>query len=123
MEDKIKEIISIFTKIPVDQIGPDTPIGRSTMQSSILLHRMYARLAEEGLAVDNYGNIKIFADLLQYGSGPAVPANGQTDFAAASLPAARTYLSPVHGVRDTSATSGIGIDIEEVAGLPLTNDF
>jgi phosphopantetheine--protein transferase-like protein len=146
MEEKIKEIVSVFTKIPVDQIGPATPIGRSAMQSSILLHRMYARLAEEGLAVDNYGNIKIFADLLTYGpgqtsgsavsdrsghavpdgSGSAIPANGQTGISGTSLSAdlpARTNLPPVPAVMDTSVTTGIGIDIEEVAGLPLTNDF
>jgi phosphopantetheine--protein transferase-like protein len=126
MEEKIKEIISVFTKIPVDQIGPATPIGRSTMKSSILLHRMYARLAEEGLTVDNYGNIKIFADLLAYGPGSAIPANGQTGISGTSLPAdlpARTNLPSVPAVRDTSVTTGIGIDIEEVAGLPLTNDF
>ena len=114
MEEKIKEIVSVFTKIPVDQIGPATPIGRSTMQSSILLHRMYARLAEEGLAVDNYGNIKIFADLLQYGSGHAVP-----DGSGSAIPA----NGPVPAVVDASSAPGIGIDIEEIASLPRTNDF
>ncbi|HEX9513732.1 MAG TPA: 4'-phosphopantetheinyl transferase superfamily protein [Puia sp.] len=124
MEDKIKEIISIFTKIPVEQIGPATAIGRSTMQSSILLHRMYARLAEEGVTVNNYGDIRTFADLLPYTSDKALATNGQAPHsgtqAPAELPAGRNSFVP--GVTDPSAP-GIGIDIEEVAGLPRTHDF
>ncbi len=163
MEEKIKEIVSVFTKVPVDQIGPATPVGRSAMQSSILLHRMYARLAEEGLAVDNYGNIKVFADLLKYrsgqtsdlavfersgrtvpdgsgsaildgsghtisdGSGAAIPANGQSGlsggYLSADLPARTHIRSFVAGANTSVPSSGIGIDIEEVSGLPLTNDF
>ena len=65
MEEKIKGIISVFIKLPADQIGAGTPIDRSALQSSILLHRMYARLAEEGVRVENYVNIKVFGDLLQ----------------------------------------------------------
>jgi phosphopantetheine--protein transferase-like protein len=125
MEEKIKEIVSVFTKIPVDQIGPSTPIGRSAMQSSILLHRMYARLSEEGLVVDNYGNIRTFADLLQYRPGVVDVENRQTDLSGGSLPPdvpARRNFSVPAGV-DTISAVGIGIDIEEVAALPITDDF
>ncbi|HEV3326120.1 MAG TPA: hypothetical protein VG052_10965, partial [Puia sp.] len=65
MEEKIKGIVSVFIKLPAEQIGAGTPIDRSALQSSILLHRMYARLAEEGFRVENYANIKVFGDLLQ----------------------------------------------------------
>jgi hypothetical protein len=65
MEEKIKEIVSGFIRVPVAQIGEATPIGRVAVQSSILLHRMYAKLGEEGVVVENYTAITVFGDLMQ----------------------------------------------------------
>jgi len=111
MEEKIKEIVSAFTKIPVGDIGPATPVDRQTVKSSILLHRMYARLAEEGLVVENYLAVKTFSDLL---GQKAVNGNGA---AGANVPAAT--ITAV-----TGASSGnIGIDIEELSSLPRAHDF
>ena len=104
MEEKIKEIISVFIKVPTTQIGPATVIGRSALQSSILLHRMYARLAEEGVVVENYGEVKVFADLFNGTAADTV-----------SAAAASTWPDPF--------PPGIGIDIEEIAALPRTTDF
>ena len=131
MEEKIKEIISVFTRIPAEQIGPATPIDRSVMKSSILLHRMYARLAEEGVVIENYQGIKNFGDLLRKtgGNGMATadrPSDGQATGQAngqvteAVFSAAVTAASPVAGAYPEG---GIGIDIEEVASLPRTNDY
>ena len=124
MEEKIKEIISVFTRIPAEQIGPATPIDRSVMKSSILLHRMYARLAEEGVVIENYQGIKNFGDLLRKTGGGGLSngqANGQVTEAVFS--AAVTAASPLVTVAGAYPEGGIGIDIEEVASLPRTNDY
>lgn len=116
MEEKIKEIVSAFTKIPVGDIGPATPVDRQAVKSSILLHRMYARLAEEGLVVENYLAVKTFSDLLSNHGQKAVNTNGfpTTTVQAAAVPASGVFETP---------SGSIGIDIEELSSLPRTNDF
>jgi phosphopantetheine--protein transferase-like protein len=109
MEEKIKEIVSTYIRVPAGQISESTPIGRSALQSSILLHRMYARLGEEGVVVDDYAGIKVFGDLMQR-QGMAVEPSGST-------PVTRSQAGEVAG------TTGIGIDIEEVAALPRVADL
>lgn len=115
MEDKIKEIVSAFTKIPVGDIGPSTPVDRQAVKSSILLHRMYGRLAEEGLVVEDYLAIKTFSDLLGYRGHKAVNGNG---VGAVEQVAAEGVMAAAGG-----SPGNIGIDIEEVASLPRTHDY
>ncbi|HET6253689.1 MAG TPA: 4'-phosphopantetheinyl transferase superfamily protein [Puia sp.] len=112
MEEKIKEIVSTYIKLPVAQISESTPIGRTALQSSILMHRMYARLGEEGVVVSDYAEIKVFGDLMRkqgagVGAQPAVGAGG--------------VIGSQPSIAMTSA--GIGIDIEEVAALPRVADL
>jgi len=106
MEQKIKEIVATFIRVPAEQIGPATPIDRSAVNSSILLHRMYARLAEEGLVVENYAAVRVFGDL----SRPADNRGAEVSFSAISYTGATTPAS-------------VGIDIEEIAALPRATDF
>jgi len=110
MEEKIREIVSVFIKVPAAQIGENTPVDRKALQSSILLHRMYARLGEEGIVVDDYAGIKVFGDLLRRQGASGEPA-------AVSF----SGMHPQNG--DGSGTPGIGIDMEEVAGLPHVADL
>jgi len=123
MEEKIKEIIAVFIKVPSDQIGPGTAIGRAALQSSILLHRMYARLAEEGVIVENCGDIKVFADL--WPQRLAVNGSGSVD-GPGSVNDAGPVVNRSPDRREIPAgsfTPGIGIDIEEIAAMPRTPDF
>src|ERR1700722_8522900 len=108
MEEKIKEIVSVFIKVPAEQIGAGTPIGRTALQSSILLHRMYARLGDEGVVVGDYAEIKVFGDLIR--------RQGGAD-ASVLVPAAPVYPGEAAGL------PGLGIDIEEIAALPRVADF
>ena len=117
MEEKVKEIIALFIKVPADQIGPGTPIGRSALQSSILMHRMYARLAETGLLVDNYNDIKVYADLWPT-QGTGSP--GDRPPVALQSPGA---AFPVTTAGEVAGVHGIGVDIEEVAAMPEAPDF
>jgi phosphopantetheine--protein transferase-like protein len=98
MEDKIREIVSVYIKVPAAQIADSTPIDRTALQSSILLHRMFARLGEEGIVINDYAGIKVFGDLIgRQGAGAQAGAAA--------------------GQAAQGAAPGIGIDIEEVAAL------
>ncbi|HVU98953.1 MAG TPA: 4'-phosphopantetheinyl transferase superfamily protein [Puia sp.] len=108
--EEIKQIIAAFIKVPAEQIGPATPIDRRAVKSSIMLHRMYARLAEAGLVITDYASIRIFSDL---GNGSAA-ALSTPDIEYAREPAAAE-------AGDEPLT--MGIDIESVSSLPQTADF
>ena len=54
MEDKLREIVSVFINKPVGEIGAATLIGKSAISNSIMIHRMYAKLAEAGVVIGNY---------------------------------------------------------------------
>ena len=116
MEEKIKEIVSVYIRVPAAQIGESTPIGRTALQSSILLHRMYAKLAEEGVVVSDYAGMKVFGDLMRgQGAGGAEGAGGAVVLRRDEAPAASSGGGTV--------SPGIGIDIEEIAALPRATDF
>lgn len=148
MEQKIKEIVAGFVKVPAEQIGPATRIDRSAVQSSILLHRMYARLAEAGLVVENYSAVRVFGDLSgasvgnvrENGAGPSESGEGvYLEGAEAGYRGTGARLSgsgeagggrsqgsgETGGARfpTSGPAPGIGVDIEEVAALPRTPDF
>jgi holo-[acyl-carrier protein] synthase len=115
MEERIKEIVSLYTKIPAEQIGISTIIDRSSVNSSITLHRMYAKLAEEGFAVRDYWDIKNFRDLMERANGISKNQGEISD----------TLQTGVPSYSDTSGrvADGIGIDIEEIGAMPETDDF
>jgi phosphopantetheine--protein transferase-like protein len=114
MEDRIKDIVATFLRVPAAQIGPDTRVDRQALQSSILLHRMYARLEEQGFRFENYTGIQVFGDLLRQQQMTGQPASV----------AGAAVTEPSAAVRDLSEDAGfIGIDIQDTKALPRTNDF
>lgn len=110
MEETIKNIISRYIKIPVDQINEHTVINRSSVTSSILLHRMYADLADSGIVIDNYLSINNYAELAGNING-SEPTDHPVVVQAYSYPTL------------PATTSGVGIDIEEIRSMPVVNDF
>lgn len=114
VEEKIKNIISGFIKIPVDEITEQTIIDRSVIVNSILLHRMYASLQKEGIVIDNYFDIKTFGALLERYTGKKEPY-----FMATNKPASLVNDDPY----DINLQTLVGIDIEEIASMPNVNDF
>lgn len=122
--EKIKQIVSGFIKVPPEQIGPGTPINRSAVRSSILLHRMYARLADEGIQIADYNNINVFGDLFSSpsaGNGHPMPGPFSSD--PGGGPATSSWSSPIGSPATVFGSPGIGIDIEDIASLPKTTDF
>lgn len=112
MEEQIKNTVSKYIKVPAEQITAQTLIGRSAVASSIILHRMYAQLANEGFAVKDYAAIKTYGQLLASIDGSELPALAPLAFEMSSIEA------PVH-----SNELPVGIDIENISSLPLVNDF
>jgi phosphopantetheine--protein transferase-like protein len=122
IQERIKETLSFFLKIPAAQVHAATVIDRSAVSSSILLHRMYAKLAAEGIVVDNYQEVRTYGDLLNRLS---VSGAGATEAASNGVPSLNTdngiYSNPA--AIEKGDAPGVGIDIEMVAAMPVTGDF
>ncbi len=116
MEEKIKEVLAVYINVPADRIGPSTAIDRSAVNSSIMLHRMYARLAGLGYVVENYQELSRFSDLMERlhpaGSPGAVELSNQPEMATAA-----------HKEAGIAPEQSIGIDLEQVSALPKSTDF
>lgn len=114
LDEKIKNIISGYIKIPVDQINAQTRIDRSAVANSILLHRMYASLQKEGIVIDNYLDTRTYGSLLEKLHGKQEPGvnviNGQGTF---------NY----NDLEDANLPASVGIDIEEIGSMPQVKDF
>jgi phosphopantetheine--protein transferase-like protein len=108
MREEIKSTVSLFLQIPADAITDSTIIDRSSLGSSVLVHRMYGKLADAGFPVMNYHDIMSFGDLIKRLSGES------------TLDAIPTPFLPAP-VADTKG--GIGIDVEAVDSMPATDDF
>ena len=112
MIDTIKKIVSEHTRIPVGQLQSETLIGRSAVGNSIVLHRMYAAMAKEGMNVPGYQEIQTFGELMnKISGGSAIPATIHR----------QVLQVPLNGT-GAQATSSIGIDIEEIANMPVVAD-
>jgi len=118
MEEKIKEIVAVFTRIPVDQINVATLVDRSAVNSSITLHRMYAKLSEAGIIVDNYQEVKTFGNLLQRVNGNTISINQDMGF----IPINNNGHQLATGNAEMMPMN-IGIDIEEISAMPRVSDF
>jgi phosphopantetheine--protein transferase-like protein len=118
MQEKIKEIVSVFLKISKEQITASTVIDRSAVGSSILIHRMYAKLLAEGIIIKDYQDVQKFDDLLQRVAGndsleTKKSQNGITD----------TEITIPASINVLNVNAGVGIDIELISAMPVTNDF
>lgn len=120
MQERIKEILSPFLKVPSGHINATTVIDRSALSSSILLHRMYAKLAAEQIVVQDYQNVRTFNDLLQQLNTKS-DNDGMQDYVSSNgrLP----EIMPAAFTDQTDNNRGIGIDIEMVSEMPLASDF
>jgi phosphopantetheine--protein transferase-like protein len=123
MLEKVKPIIAVFLKTPADLINASTVIDRGAVGSSVHVHRMYARLAAEGMPVKDYQTVITVADLLQrvgIVNGQAAVGNGQDMAAANGSP---MLYDAMPAAPAAPSVSGLGIDMEEIAAMPVTDDF
>ncbi len=106
---QVREIVASFVGEGPSALQEDTDIGRTAVRSSVLLHRMYARLAEAGLKVPAGRRPRTFGELIAmtYEAAPAPSAGPR-----APAPSA-----------GTAAAVAVGIDMEDVANLPAAADY
>lgn len=107
MENQLKQIIAPYLGISAENISNETSLDRNALKSSIYLHRMYSRLSAEGFIINDYSLITKFEDLLRV-------LSSDKEVKAFQLKAEN---NTVH------AQTGVGIDIEEIASIPLTDNF
>jgi len=110
METKIKEVISAFIGIAPADITKVTRVGKSAVKNSILLHRMYSKLSEEGFHVEDYTSINVFEDIIALLNGFDIESQEQIS-------------SNTNNLTSPEKNDGVGVDIEEIASFPVVNDF
>jgi len=106
---QVRQIVASFVGEEPSALRQDTDIGRTAVRSSVLLHRMYARLAEAGLKVPAWRRPRTFGELT------AIIDKAAPD-PAAELPAPTSSADPPAAVT-------VGIDMEDVANLPAAADY
>jgi phosphopantetheine--protein transferase-like protein len=108
--DQVKEIISAFIQKAPHEITESTSIDKTAIKSSILIHRMYAAIAETGLFIEDYANIKTFGDFIQVTSMTNEPNQSVKHI---TIPTAPQKNSPVK----------IGVDIENINNFSAVKDY
>ena len=109
-----KSIIGTFLKIDPSELRFDTPIDRSALQGSILLHRMHAKLAQAGCHIDNWSAIRTLGDL-ERTLNVCAPAE--------KLPSIEPQATHRESSHELNGYLTVGIDIEEIANLPVAEDY
>ena len=107
MIERVTKIVSEYTKIPIDQLQSETQIGRSVINNSIILHRMYAAIAKVGIEITGYQEIKTFGQLIN----KMTQMDGSENIVMYNPKAVSTE------------SHEIGIDIEEISKMPKVTDF
>lgn len=106
-----RAIVAAFLKVAPEEITAETVIDRSALQGSIIVSRMYAKLSQAGCRVDDWRGVRTFGDLERALSGEVIAGQVTPDTPPASL-APLSQQGPA-----------IGIDIEELANLPVAEDY
>lgn len=107
MEAQIRDIVAHFMQKAASEIQAETVIDRSAVAGSILIHRMYASLAEAGFAVEDYQNIRTFGELQSTLNGKASgadPTAQSTDI-------------------ETNNSTSLGVDVQNISELPAVDDY
>lgn len=108
MENEVKNILSQFLKIDPSQVTSNSIIDKTAVGGSIMVHRLYATLADKGFNTKDHLAIKTVGQLLDQLNGQATnPINGSA-VADANIP---------------SDQHSIGVDIELIDNLPQAVDF
>lgn len=114
MNDNIRKIVSQFIKVSPDQITDNTMIDRGAVGSSVIFHRMFSKLAEAGMVIQDYHSIKTFGDLFK----------DQNIKASVSNISSNNSLMPDRiNASSREVALAVGIDMENINAMPLANDF
>jgi phosphopantetheine--protein transferase-like protein len=116
--NKVKKIVAHFLRIEPDEIHSSTKLDYKSFSSSLMLHRMYAKLANEGYIVQDPSVVVTFDDLLSQLSLLRV---GELTGTAAGL----TTSYPEIDNTDNSHVYGtleVGVDTEIIENFDFPED-
>ena len=99
-DEKIRSIVSKFLVCKPEELIHTTRIDRTTIQSSVLIHRMFAELENEGFSFENRNDISVFGDFFD------------GDKSSNNLPK-----------EEIIKKESIGIDIIDIENMPEVEDF
>ena len=112
MSTLLREIIAPFLKVDPSAIEAATFIDRTAVGSSIVFHRMFARLSEAGFKMSEYHDIRTFGELELRLSGQG--DSGKDQF---------IDRSSQPNIGSVGGRGSVGIDLVEVASMPVAADF
>jgi phosphopantetheine--protein transferase-like protein len=110
--EKIKEIIATFIHKTPDEIDPQTFINKKAINGSILIHRMYAALADAGYKINDYADIDTFGALCEK---LAIKDNNINNIG--------TPINNPSFSHDVNNPIAIGIDIEKISSFKKCKDY
>jgi phosphopantetheine--protein transferase-like protein len=113
---KAKKIIAHFLKISPESIQDETKMDYTVIASSVIQHRMYSLLADNGYIVDDPGSIVNFKDFRIM-----VSASNQSITPPASKE--ESLSADLNSTNLTQSHQNIGIDIEEISNFPESKNF
>lgn len=112
--EKVKKIVAKFLNVDPESINQETLINYKAVRSSIMLHRMYAALADSGAKVTNASAIKTYGELLEQ-----VSARQDKQQAKKEYQANEDTVRPTISREEFGADSlAVGIDIEDISSIP-----
>ena len=113
--EMVKQIVARFINVDPKSINQDTLINYKTVRSSIMLHRMYAALADSGAIVANPSTIKTYGELLeQISSRQDKHQTNKKDQAPDD-----TICHTISRQKFGADALDVGIDIEDINNIPV----
>ena len=110
---KAKEVIAHFLNIEIYEIEEATVMNHTMVSSSLLLHRMYAVLADKGYVLEDPSSIVTYGDFRKaLNSDVGKSTSSQSEI-----------INQFNDKNIYVSTTGIGIDIEEISNLPAVQNF
>lgn len=116
--EKARGIVASYLGVEAGMITDETPLDGRTIPSSLRRMRLFAAVADAiGARIENHAKIKTFGDLIRVSGEKAEPPSSALPhpFAVDGF----TENNPIHKKNECVR---IGIDIENVANMPETND-
>jgi phosphopantetheine--protein transferase-like protein len=111
--NKAKKIVATFLKEKVENISESTIIDRTAIQGSVLIHRMYSELRNNGFKIDNISNIVTFGDLQHRLTGEEELSKTEIESTSANS----------DSLEKNEIGGNIGIDMESAGNLPDSKDY
>jgi len=108
MDNEVKNILAQFLKIDPSQVTSGSIIDKTAVGGSIMVHRLYASLADKGFNAKDYLAIKTVGQLFDQLNGRVTNPINDSAVIDANIP---------------SDQYSIGVDIELIDNLPAAVDF